>query len=94
VARHGRAWRGTAGHGMERDEQTKGRIVLKKRGIVKWFDEKKGYGFISQENGPDVFCHYSAINGNGYKTLEEGQQVEFIIAPSPKGPQAQEVVKL
>jgi CspA family cold shock protein len=73
---------------------SKGGKVLKKKGTVKWFDEKKGYGFLSQENGPDVFCHYSAIKGNGFKTLEEGQRVEFIIAQGPKGPQAQEVVKL
>jgi CspA family cold shock protein len=67
---------------------------LRKRGIVKWFDEKKGYGFISQEDGPDIFCHFSAIKSNGFKTLEEGQEVEFIIGQGHKGPQAQEVVKL
>ena len=67
---------------------------MRKRGIVKWFDEKKGYGFISQEDGPDIFCHFSAIKSNGFKTLEEGQEVEFSIGRSHLGPQAQEVVKL
>ena len=67
---------------------------MRMRGIVKWFDEKKGYGFISQENGPDVFCHFTAIKSNGFKTLEEGQEVEFSVGQGHKGPQAQEVVKL
>lgn len=61
-------------------------------GSVKWFDAKKGYGFIQRENGEDVFVHYSSIQGNGYRSLEEGQQVEFHIAMSPKGPQAQDVI--
>jgi CspA family cold shock protein len=67
---------------------------LKEKGIVKWFDGKKGYGFISREGAPDVFVHYSAVKGNGFKTLEEGQKVEFVVTQGRKGPQAQEVVKL
>jgi cold shock protein len=57
-------------------------------GTVKWFNNSKGYGFISQENGPDVFVHHSAIQGEGYHTLEEGQKVEFSIEQGSKGPQA------
>ncbi len=57
-------------------------------GTVKWFNNTKGYGFLSQENGPDVFVHHSAIQGEGYHTLEEGQKVEFSIEQGSKGPQA------
>ena len=57
-------------------------------GIVKWFDERKGYGFIEQEDGPDVFVHYSGINGVGFKSLNEGDRVEFEIKDGPKGPNA------
>ncbi len=64
------------------------------RGTVKWFSRTKGYGFIQPEEGPDVFVHYSAIQGGGFRNLEEGDQVEFIIENSPKGPQAADVVKL
>lgn len=60
-------------------------------GIVKWFDPRRGYGFISQENGPDVFVHYNAIQGEGQKSLEENQKVEFDITEGPKGPQAANV---
>ncbi len=60
-------------------------------GKVKWFDEAKGYGFIAQENGPDVFVHFSAIEMSGFKTLREGQTVEFDIEQGPKGPQAKNV---
>jgi len=63
-------------------------------GTVKWFNETKGYGFIQREGGPDVFVHYSAIQGDGYKTLAEGQRVEFEIAEGEKGPKAINVVKL
>ncbi len=61
------------------------------RGKVKWFDEKKGYGFISREDGGDVFVHYSAIQMDGFKTLQEGQTVEFEITNGPKGEQAANV---
>ncbi|MBP2475347.1 CspA family cold shock protein [Crossiella equi] len=60
-------------------------------GTVKWFNAEKGFGFIAQENGPDVFVHFSAIQGNGYRTLEENQAVEFEVVQGPKGPQADKV---
>ena len=60
-------------------------------GTVKWFNGEKGYGFLTRENGPDVFVHFSAITGNGYKTLTEGQQVEFTVEQGPKGLQAADV---
>ena len=63
-------------------------------GKVKWFNNSKGYGFIEQESGSDLFVHFSAIQGNGFKTLEEGQSVEFEIVDGPKGPQAADVVKI
>lgn len=64
------------------------------RGKVKWFNDKKGYGFITPESGNDVFVHHSAIQGDGFKTLAEGQEVEFNIEEGPKGQQASNVVKL
>ncbi len=63
-------------------------------GTVKWFNNSKGYGFISPENGKDVFVHHTAIVGEGYRSLEEGQKVEFNIEKGPKGEQATNVVKL
>lgn len=63
-------------------------------GTVKWFNATKGYGFISTEDGEDVFVHYSAIEEEGFKTLEEGQSVEFEIVEGEKGPQATNVAKL
>ena len=63
-------------------------------GTVKWFDSKKGFGFISIEGGDDVFVHFSAIQSEGYKTLEENQKVEFEVEQGPKGLQAANVVKL
>ena len=56
------------------------------KGKVKWFNESKGYGFIEQESGSDVFVHFSAITGEGFKTLQEGQEVEFDVTSGPKGP--------
>ena len=63
------------------------------QGKVKWFSNQKGYGFITPENGKDVFVHHTAIQGDGYKTLNEGQEVEFEIVKGPKGEQAANVVK-
>jgi CspA family cold shock protein len=60
-------------------------------GVVKWFSSEKGYGFISQEDGPDVFVHFSAIEGSGYRNLEENQKVEFDLTQGQKGPQAANV---
>ena len=57
-------------------------------GIVKWFNDRKGYGFIEQEEGPDVFVHFSGINGSGFKSLQEGEKVTFEIEEGPKGPAA------
>lgn len=64
------------------------------KGKVKWFSNKKGYGFITPENGNDVFVHHSAIEGDGYKSLDEGQAVQFEIEKGPKGDQAVKVVKI
>ncbi|MEY3659491.1 MAG: cold-shock protein [Pseudohongiellaceae bacterium] len=61
-------------------------------GTVKWFNEEKGFGFIARESGPDVFAHYSAISSPGFKTLTEGQKVEFTVTAGKKGPQAENIV--
>jgi len=63
-------------------------------GTVKWFNSSKGYGFLSRENGEDVFVHYSAIEAEGFRKLEEGQRVEFSVEDTPKGPQATNVILL
>lgn len=65
--------------------------MSKTTGTVKWFNESKGFGFIEQESGPDVFAHFSAINGSGFRTLVEGQKVQFNITQGKKGPQAEEI---
>jgi CspA family cold shock protein len=67
---------------------------MKEQGVVKWFNNEKGYGFIQRASGPDVFVHHSAIQEEGYKSLTEGQQVEFTVSKGPKGLQAAEVVKI
>ena len=66
--------------------------MSKSTGKVKWFNESKGFGFIEQESGPDVFAHFSAITGSGFKTLLEGQEVEFTVSQGQKGPQAENIV--
>ena len=64
------------------------------QGTVKWFNDAKGFGFIEQENGSDVFVHFSAIGGDGFKTLSEGDAVSFEVVDSPKGPKAENVTKV
>ena len=63
-------------------------------GKVKWFDDRKGFGFITTESGDDIFVHHSAIQGGGFKTLRDGQDVSFDVEQGPKGPQAKNVVKI
>lgn len=67
---------------------------MKETGKVKWFNDSKGYGFISREDGPDVFVHHSAIQGEGFRSLAEDQEVEFEVTEDQKGPKAQNVFKL
>lgn len=76
---------------LEKEEQDK---LSRTTGTVKWFNNTKGYGFIGQEDGADVFVHYSAIQGDGYKTLQEGDLVEFEVTQGQKGPQAENVIKV
>ena len=66
-------------------------MAERKEGTVKWFNSSKGYGFIQQEDGEDLFVHFNSILSDGYKTLEEGQKVEFTVGEGQKGPQAQDV---
>lgn len=66
----------------------------RKTGKVKWFNSSKGFGFIEQTEGKDVFVHYSSIDGEGFKNLEEGDSVEFTLTEGPKGPQAEHVVRV
>ena len=74
-------------------QQRLGELVVREKGIVKWFNAAKGYGFIQRSNGDDVFVHFSAIQMNGYRTLEEGSEVEFEVKRGPKGLQAENVMK-
>ncbi len=69
-------------------------MAERETGTVKWFDNAKGFGFIVRESGDDVFVHFSSIRGEGYRSLDEGQQVEFEVVQGQKGPQAQDVVAL
>jgi cold shock protein len=64
------------------------------KGSVKWFNESKGFGFLSREGGPDVFVHHSEIRSDGYRTLAEGEQVQFEVVDSPKGPRAANVTRI
>jgi len=69
-------------------------VILMQTGTVKWFNADKGFGFIEVEGGSDVFVHFSAITGDGFKSLDEGQRVEFNVTQGARGPQAENVVKL
>jgi CspA family cold shock protein len=69
-------------------------VAARETGTVKWFNNAKGYGFISRDSGEDIFVHYSGINGDGYRSLRGGARVEFTVAQSDKGPQAQDVTIL
>src|SRR5271167_4013090 len=81
-------------HNREADSGERSSIVSQYRGQVKWFNNAKGYGFLGREGGPDVFVHYSSIQNDGYKSLKEGDEVEFDIIEGAKGPQADQVVRL
>ena len=87
-------WRGRACPPAPAERNSFWRCIVAERqtGTVKWFNATKGYGFITPDEGSDVFVHYSGIRGTGYRSLEEGQRVEFEVVDSPKGPQAQDVV--
>jgi CspA family cold shock protein len=69
-------------------------MSARQNGTVKWFNNAKGFGFIAQEEGDDIFVHFRSIQGDGYKTLDEGQEVEFTVSDGPKGLQAEDVCKL
>jgi CspA family cold shock protein len=72
----------------------KGGVLFMAKGTVKWFNDKKGFGFLSREDGDDVFVHHTSIEGEGFKSLREGQEVEFEVQDGPKGPQAVNVKAL
>jgi CspA family cold shock protein len=80
--------------GVVNPTRTGSRRFVNVQGKVKWFNNSKGYGFIGRDDGADVFVHYTAIVGDGYRTLQEGDPVEFEIVQGPKGPQAANVVKI
>ena len=71
-----------------------GEGVVKEKGVVKWFNAAKGYGFIQRSSGDDVFVHFSAIQANGYRSLDEGSEVEFEVKQGPKGLQAENVMRI
>ena len=68
--------------------------MAQNQGIVRWFNNAKGYGFLGKDDGPDVFCHYSSIQTEGYKTLKEGEPVEYDVVQGEKGPQADRVARI
>ena len=76
------------------NSHTEGKVMARVNGTVKWFSKEKGYGFLTQEGGPDVFVHHASIQGSGFKMLYEGERVEFDIIEEPKGLKAQNVVRL
>jgi len=80
-------------HGTVHDCSTKANVIVMPRGTVKFFNSEKGYGFLSVEGGEDVFVHYSNIDGSGYRSLDEGQTVEFEVGEGRKGPEALNVRK-
>ena len=75
-------------------DKCSGELVVKEKGVVKWFNAAKGYGFIQRSSGDDVFVHFSAIQANGYRSLDEGAEVEFEVKQGPKGLQAENVNRL
>jgi CspA family cold shock protein len=77
-----------------RNTERKGDLYFFMTGTVKWFNSEKGYGFITSEEGLDIFVHFTAIQGDGFKTLEEGQEVKFEVVEGDRGPQAANVTKL
>ena len=85
---------GPAPQRLECKDRKEKETLARTTGRVKWFNNTKGYGFIGQDGGADVFVHYSAIQGDGYKTLQEGDLVEFEVTQGQKGPQAEKVIKL
>jgi CspA family cold shock protein len=87
-------WFEAARHPFAGSKSTEEKLVSRLKGTVKWFNNAKGFGFIGREDGPDVFVHYSAITSEGYKSLQEGDQVEFEIVEGQKGPQAGNVSKI
>jgi cold shock protein len=89
VVRASKAFRGP-----EHANNESGEVEVKEKGTVKWFNAAKGYGFIQRSGGEDVFVHFSAIQANGYRSLDEGAEVEFEVKQGPKGLQAENVVRL